>query len=121
MQIYGREVKFLRTVAGNCKIADICPDGDINKAGMLFEGSYQKSQVTAAKFICIMAEGYELNRKFNDPSYEPFILTQEMIMNLPDEDFGKAFDEALKSYAGEKATVEAEPVKTKKKAVPKSA
>lgn len=121
MIIYGHEVKFLRTVAGNCKIGDLCPDGDMSKAGMLFEGSYQKSQNTAAKFISILAEGYELNKKFSDPGYEPFILTPEMILNLPDDEFEKAFDEALAAYSGEKPTIETEPIKTKKKAVPKSA
>lgn len=120
MKVYGREINFLRTVAGNCKIADICPDGDMSKAGLLFEGSYQKSQNTAAKFICILQEGYELNKKFSDQNYEPNILTPEMVMNLPDDIFSDLFTAALEAYSGEKPTVETEPVKSKKKAVLKS-
>lgn len=120
MQIFGKDIHFLRTVAANCEIADICPDGDMSKAGMLFEGSYQKSQNVAAKFICILAKGYEQNKKFSDPDYEPFYLTPEMVLCLPDEEFGQAFNEALEAYSGEKPTIETQATKGKKKAAPKS-
>lgn len=121
MLIFGREVKFLRTITANCKIADLCPDGDMEKAGSLFEGSYQKSQNTAAKFIVALNEGYEMNRKYSEAGYEPQIITTEELMCLSDEDFNKAFNEALDAYVGERATIETEPVKSKKKAVAKSA
>lgn len=116
MKINGRDVSFLRTVMANCKIADICPDGDIANAPMLFEGNYQKSQRTAAKFMAIMSEGYEQNKKFRDGGdYEPRPLTEEEALNLSEEEFSAAFGEAIKAYTGEKPTVETEPAKGKKK------
>lgn len=120
MQLFGREIKFMRTVASNCEIADMCPDGDINKAGTLFEGSYQRSQNTAAKFICIMNKGYEMNRHFSEPDYEPKPLTADEVLYLPDDVFNALFTEALEAYSGEKATIETAE-SGKKKAVKKSA
>lgn len=117
MKINGRDVSFLRTVMANCKIAEICPDGDIANARMLFEGNYQDSQRTAAKFMAIMSEGYEENKKFRDGGdYEPRPLTEEEALNLTEEEFSEAFGEAIEAYAGEKPSVEAEPAKGKKKA-----
>lgn len=114
MEIHGREVNFLRTVEANCKIADICPDGDINKATQLFSGSYQKVQKTTAKFMAILSEGYEKRKNFNDKTYEPNPLTAEEALCLTDEEFNAAFVEAFRAYNGEKPTVETEVKKTAK-------
>lgn len=116
MVIHGREISFLRTVAVNCKIADLCPNGDLDNIKDLFDGSYQKSQTTAAKFISLMNEGYEMNRKFSEPGYEPSVITPEELLYLSDEEFGQAFAEATDAFAGEKPTVETEEPKGKKKA-----
>lgn len=120
MQIFGKEIGFLRTVAANCKIADMCPDGDISNASELFEGSYQKSQNMAAKFISYMNEGYEMYRKFSEAGYEAKVITPEELLYLPDDLFQQAFEEALKAYSGEKPTIETVPEKGKKKATVKS-
>lgn len=115
MKINGRDVSFLRTVMANCKIAEICPDGDIANARMLFEGNYQDSQRTAAKFMAIMSEGYEENKRFREAGYEPRPLTEEEALNMTEDDFSEAFGEAIKAYTGEKPTVETEAPKGKKK------
>lgn len=121
MLIFGREIKFMRTVAATCKIADLCPDGDLKNATSLFEGSYQKSQNTAAKFISYLSEGYEDYMKFSETNYEPHPLTLDEALSLPDDLFNEAFSEALKAYTGEKPTVETAPERGKKKAAVKSA
>lgn len=115
MKINGRDVSFLRTVMANCKIAEICPDGDIANARMLFEGNYQDSQRTAAKFMAIMSEGYEQSKRFREAGYEPHPLTEEEALNMTEDDFSEAFGEAIKAYTGEKPTVETEAPKGKKK------
>lgn len=120
MKLFGRDITFLRTVGGNIKIADLCPDHDMDKIQHLFDGSYQKSQLSCAKFICILAEGAEQNKMFSDPKYQPFMLTEEMVLSLPDETFNALFNEALEAYAGERPTIETAPEKGKKKAVQKS-
>ena len=98
-----------------CQIAELCKDGDINNAATLFEGSYQDSQKTAAKFMAIMSEGYEQNMKFREPGYEPRPLMAEEALCLTEADFSQLFKEAVEAYSGEKPTVEAEPPKKQKK------
>lgn len=120
MQINGREVHFLRTVMACCKIADICEDGDIANGKKLFSGSYQESQRNSAKFIAILSEGYEENKKFREAGYEPRPLTEEETLNLTDDEFQECFMEAYQAYTAEKPTVETEPVKGKKKEATKS-
>lgn len=116
MKVNGREVKFKRTVMATCKIAEICKDGDIKNAESLFDGNYQTSQQTAAKFLAILSEGYEMNRKYQEPEYTPRPLTAEEALNLTEADFSELFIEAVTAYSGEKPTIETEPAKGKKKA-----
>lgn len=116
MLINGREVLFKRTVKANCDIADMCKDQNINNIESLFEGSYQASQRTSAKFMAVLSEGYELSRVYQDPGYKPHPLTVDEAMNMGDEEFTEAFKEAIQAYAGEKPTVETQPAKGKKKA-----
>ena len=120
MNINGRDVRFLRTVMANCKIADICKDGDIANGKDLFSGSYQESQINGAKFMAILSEGYEQNKKFREGGdYEPRPLTEEEALNLTDDEFSELFREAYEAYTAEKPTVETEAVKGKKKEVTK--
>lgn len=120
MKIHGREVGFLRTVGATCKFAEACPDGDINKAGEIFSGNYTSSQLLAAKFIVYQNEGYEQDRKYSDAKYEPNPLTVDEVLSLTEEDFTALFQEALDTWLDEKATVETEAPKGKKKATTRS-
>lgn len=116
MLIHGREVGFLRTVKATCSIADMCEDGDVKNASKLFEGSYQKSQLAAAKFMALLSEGYEKNREYNEPGYQGKPLDVDEITSLPDDTFQSLFIEAIEAFAGEKFTIETEPVPGKKTA-----
>ena len=116
MKVYGREVNFLRTVEATIKIADMCPESDIENVDKLFDGTYQVSQTTAASFIAILSEGYENRKVFEEPGYQPRPLGEKEVLSLSTEEFNELFGEAVKAYMGEKATVETEPVKKTKKA-----
>ena len=120
MKINGREVKFMRTVAATCRIAETCEDGDIKNVNKLFDGNDQTSQKACAQFMEIMSEGFEENRKFKEAGYEPRPLTLEEALSLTEEEFSACFLEAVEAYSGEKPTVETEPIKSKKKATSKS-
>ena len=115
MKVNGREIHFLRTVAANCNIADMCPDGDASKIDALFTGQYQKQQRTCAEFIAVLSDGYEQNKKFAEPGYEPSPISADEALTLPDEDFSALFQEAFTAWRGEKTSIETEPVKSKKK------
>lgn len=113
MVINGREIRFRRTVWGNCKIAEMCPKKDINKLSDLFKSDYATSQTTAARFICILSESWEKAHKyFDDPEYTPRPLTEDEVLMLDDSTFQALFTEALNAWADDgKTTVETAPEK----------
>lgn len=118
MKVYGREINFLRTVEATIKIADLCPEADMENIGKLFDGTYQVSQTTSASFMAILSEGFENHKAFEEPDYKPNPLRKEEALSLSTEDFNELFGEAVAAFMGEKPTVEAdpEPVKKTKKA-----
>lgn len=113
MKVNGREIKFLRTVAATIEVANMCKDGDINNVESLFDGNYQDSQISAAKFMAVLSAGYEDNKAFSEPGYKKNPITEQEVLTLTDEQFNELFTEAVKAYAGEKQTIETEPVKKK--------
>lgn len=115
MQIHGREIGFRRTVLGNCEIAEICPNRDINKFNDLVNGDYITTQKAAASFMVALSKGYEMNRAFEEPGYQPRPLTVEELMLLDNEIFNELFVIAISRFADDgKTTVEAEPIPVKK-------
>jgi hypothetical protein len=116
MIIHGRDVKFRRTVLGNCEIAEICPDKDINRFTELISGDYATAQTAAAVFIAALSKGYEMAQRFEDPSYVMHPCTQEEAMLLDSDEFNALFSEALDAFKADgKTTVEAEAPKRSKK------
>ena len=71
MQVYGREVGFRFTVGASAKIADLCPDGDIERLGELLNGSYGQVSRDTAAIVVALNEGYEQAQRFEDPAYKP--------------------------------------------------
>ena len=116
MIINGRDIQFRRTVKATCDVADICPEGDVKNLDKLFEGKYQNSQAKAAKFMAILSEGYEMGKKFADPTYRPNPLTEEEALYLSEDDFNSLFSIAVNEWTGGTPTVETKPTKSKKKA-----
>ena len=116
MKVYGREINFLRTVEATIKIADLCPEADMENIGKLFDGTYQVSQSTSAAFMAILSEGFENHKAFEEPGYQPRPLGEKEALSLSTEDFNELFGEAVKAFMGEQPTVETEPVKKTKKA-----
>lgn len=114
MKVYGREIKFLRTVEATIKIADLCPESDIDNIGKLFDGTYQVSQTTSAAFMAILSESYENRRVFEEPGYQPRPLGEKEALSLSTTEFNDLFKEAIQAYMSEKPTVETEVKKTKK-------
>ena len=115
MIIRGREIKFLRTVLATCKIADLCPDGQISKIGALFGGTDSKVARNEAEFIRALNEGYEMSLHFDDPSHEVKVISIDEIMSLTNDDFSALFAEAVGAFQGEEQTVEVEEKKSKKR------
>lgn len=115
MTVHGREVHFLRTVGASIKIIEELAGGDPDKLASIFKGGYTQTQTATAKFIAYLSEGYENSKSFEEEGYEPRPLTKDEALAMDDALFGEAFDEALKAWMGEKASVETEPPKKKEK------
>lgn len=116
MKVHGRNIGFLRTVKLTCELADMCPDGDLSRIGELFAGHMGNVQRNTAKLIALMNEGYEMSKKFEDPTYVPNPLTEEELLYLDDETFTQLFEEATAVFMEDgKPSVEVQPSKKKKK------
>lgn len=116
MDIHGRNIGFLRTVLATCEIADLSPDGDVNRFDSLLQSpKYAVTQRAAAGFIAALSKGYEMAKAFDDPKYSPKPLSVNEALNLDENTFNELFMEALTAWTGEKPTVEAEEVKGKGK------
>lgn len=114
MKIRGREIKFLRTVKATSDIASLCPEKDIQRIGELFEGALPRTLLTGAKIIHYLNEGYEMNKHFENPSYEPQVLSVDEIMYLDDATFTELMNEAVKGMSnGAEQTIEVEESKKK--------
>lgn len=112
MKIRGREIQFLRTVKTTSDIAKLCPDDDIEKIGELFNGTVVKTIETGAKIIHYLNEGYEMNKHFEDPDYQPEIIGVDEIMYLDDKTFTALMKDAFESLNnGAETTVELEDTK----------
>lgn len=104
MIVHGKERNFLLTVGASSEIADLCPGGDLSRIGEVLEGSYNKTLRTVAKMIAAMSRGYENNRKYEEPGYEPDPLTVDEIMSLPTKVLGELEAEALAKFSEDSGT-----------------
>lgn len=112
MQVYGREVGFRFTVGASAKIADLCPDGDIERLGELLNGSYGQVSRDTSAIIVALSEGYEQAQRFEDPAYKPRPLSVEEIMSLRPAEFMELQQAAMAAWVEDKkTTVEVEPEK----------
>lgn len=114
MIINGREIGFLRTVKATSDLAKLCPDGNIERLGDLFNGDLPTTLETGAQIIHFLNEGYEMNKHFNDRSYQPNIISVEEIMYLDDVTFTELMHSAMEGMgAGAETTIELEEPKKK--------
>lgn len=119
MKIYGRDIKFARTIQATCAVANLCKDGDTKNLDKLFDGKYQVSQLTAARFMVALSEGYETQQTYIKAGYEPHPLTEGEALSLTEDVFSDLFLEAIDAWTGERPTIEVEEPKGKKKATAK--
>lgn len=115
MKINGREIKFLRTVKATSDLARLCPDGDINRIGELFDGSDLATTIeSGAKLIHFLNEGYEMHKAFTEPGYKPNIISVDEIMYLDDMTYTKLIESAMKGLGiGAETTIELQEPKKK--------
>lgn len=104
MIIHGKERSFLMTVQASVDIAEMCPDGDLSRVREALDGSQMKALRFIAKFIAALSRGYENNRKYEEPGYDPDPLTVDEILSMPFSEIKAVETEALKAFYGSAKT-----------------
>lgn len=114
MVINGKERGFLLTIGASAEISDLCPQGDLARLNEVFDQPYAKQIRATAKLIAAMSRGYENQKRYEDPSYEPDALTVDEILALDTATFQELTHAAMEQFrADQKPTVEVEPGKKK--------
>ena len=117
MNIHGREIHFLLTVGATRKISRLCPDGNIQNIGLIFENqSTDKMIDTIAELAAAMSEGYETQQKYLNKDHVPDPLTKEEVLTFTIPELETLQTELMSEIgAGMQTEIEAEPEKTKGK------
>ncbi len=112
MILHGREVDFKMTVMAAGQIAKLCPKGQIKYLPKVLSGDVTDYDriLNTAKIIVYMSEGYENNKKFEDPEYQTRPLSLDEVLSLEAAEFNALQTLALKRFQG-KREVESEPPK----------
>ena len=112
MEIFGEEYGFMLTVVASAAIADLCPDGDLNRMNEVLAGRLSQTIDFTASFIAAMAKGFDDAKRFAGEEITHKPLTAEMVMALPSEIFKDAESAAVSAFRGDtKTTVEVAPPK----------
>lgn len=112
MKIFDDEYGFMLTVGASAEIADLCPDGDLNRMGELLEGRFSDTVNFTASFIVAMAKGFDDARRFSGQEITHRPLTKEMLLSLPSDVFKDVQAAALAAFKGDtETTVEVAPSK----------
>lgn len=111
MAVNNRDIRFALTVQAACEIADMCPDGDFTKIlELLKSGSYAERLRNAAKFVEIMARGYDCSLYGTNEA--PQKLTAQKIQGIHPNRLWELAGAALQAlFDGQGTTVEVEPSK----------
>lgn len=113
MEIFGHEYGFMFTVQASVDLAEICPEKKLENLDKLFSAEDMTASMTAAaNMAAILSKAHEQYKRFEDPAYEPCVLTVEMALALPHKQFAQLQKAAMESIqAGKETEVEIEPSK----------
>lgn len=119
MIVYGKERGFLMTVGASAEIAKLCPGEKLENLSAVFseDAGDAASLETTAKLICALNKGYEFNKKFSDPDYQPAPLTVEEVLSLTVNAFKDLQSEAVAAMVP-KREIETEPIKKNNTSTP---
>ena len=112
MKIFDEDYGFMLTVGASAEIADLCPDGDLNRMNELLQGRFSQTINFTAKFIQAMAKGFDDAKRFAGEEVTHKPLTAEMVLALPSNVFKDVQAAALAAFRGDtETTVEVAPSK----------
>ena len=114
MKIYGEEYGFMLTVGASAAIADLCPDGDLNRMNEVLSGRLSKTIDFTASFIAAMAKGFDDAKRYAGEEVTHRPLTADMVLALQKDEFKDVQAAAIAAFRGDtETTVEVAPSKKK--------
>ena len=109
MIVHGKTRDFKLTIGASLAIAEICPDGDMERLGEVLTGPYHKVMKNAVSVILALQKGYEDARAIDEPGYVPDYMTAEEIMALAPDEFKALEQAAISAFKADlSATVDTE-------------
>ena len=109
MIINGKERGFLLTIGASAEISELCPQGDLSLGEVFNQTNYAKQIRVTAKLIAAMSRGFENQKHYEDPDYEPDPLTVDEILTLDTNTFQELTHEVMQKFgADQQPTVETE-------------
>ena len=116
LKIYGEEYGFKLTIGASAAIADLCPDGELERMDEVLQGKVSDTLKFTASFIEAMAKGFDDAKRYAGEEVTHRPLTADMVMSLPSADFREIQAAALASFREDlQQTVEVAPAKKKEK------
>lgn len=115
MEVHGREIGLMCTVEAHDAISALAHDNNVETVMQMLNSQDTVEQyTTAVLFVAAMSSGYENNRQYEDPDYEPRPVTPEELTHMRRGEFDALFTEAFNTFLADCGiTVEAEEPKGK--------
>lgn len=115
MFIHGREVKFRLDVDAITRIAELCPDEDLQKLSVILNKGYASTQRVLFKMGVIMSESYEDNETFEGrEAHKP--LTEQEARHMTMDEAAQLTEAIMAAWTdGQKTSVETKPAEKTKK------
>lgn len=101
MIINGKERGFFLSVGAAAELADMCPDGDINRIDEVLSGPNTGKVLRAsANFLCTLNKWYEISK---NPEATDWLKKNE-ILALPPDTFNEVMTYAMSAYRDDRQT-----------------
>jgi len=107
MKINGKERNFKLTIGASGELASICPDGDINRIGEVFEGDFAHIPTAAAKLVSTLNKWYEIDKAWQNGQRnidKVDYLREVEVLALDIETFTALVNEAVATLNGDRKT-----------------
>ena len=101
MIVHGKDRAFRLTVGASLAIANLCPDGDLERLDEALTGTYAKIVNTAVSVVLALQAGAEDARALDDPTYTPDYMTAAELLSLDPAEFKAVQQAAILAYNGD--------------------
>ena len=115
MIVNGKERAFKLTVGASLAIANICPDGDLERLDEALTGNYAKIINNVVAVILALQKGAEDARALAEPDYTPDYMTADEVLALEPAELKTLERAAISAFkADSKTSIEVDSKKNRR-------